>query len=162
MILAHAFGQRYELPIPLLIFAVGGGVVVAVSFLLVAARPVASSGERPVIDTPTLGRMRLWPGSASTVVLAALLVCGFRGSQVVAENILPTLFWLIVWIAVPLSVGVLGDWTRPVNPFAFLARIADQPRLRRALLGPPSPSAGRHGWAGGRPLSASSRRPAGS
>jgi hypothetical protein len=48
-------------------------------------------------------------------------------------------FWLIIWIAVPLSVGLLGDWTRPVNPFAFLGRIADRSALRRALLGSPQP-----------------------
>ncbi|MGH8859904.1 MAG: hypothetical protein ACRDVG_01500, partial [Jatrophihabitantaceae bacterium] len=53
--------------------------------------------------------------------------------------IVPTLFWLIVWIAVPLSVGVLGDWTRPANPFAFLGRVADRPGLRTALLGSPQP-----------------------
>jgi hypothetical protein len=139
MIVAHAFGQRYELPIPLLIFVLGGAAVVLVSFMLIATRTVSPDTTKPSLDVPTLGSLRVAPGSLATVVLAALVICGFGGSQVVAENILPTLFWLIVWIAVPLSVGVLGDWTRPVNPFAFLSRVAGRPGLRKALLGTETP-----------------------
>jgi hypothetical protein len=44
---------------------------------------------------------------------------------------------LVLWIAGPLSCGQLGDWTRPVNPFATLARLADSDRARRVLLGSP-------------------------
>jgi hypothetical protein len=40
---------------------------------------------------------------------------------------------------VPLSCGLLGDWTRPVNPFAFLSHLADSERLRRRLLARSSP-----------------------
>jgi hypothetical protein len=141
MVLAHAFGQRYELPIPLLIFVLGGGAVVLVSFALIATRPVSAGGTAAAADVPTLGPLRVVRGSLATVVLAALVVCGFGGSQVVAENILPTLFWLIVWIALPLSVGVLGDWTRAVNPFAFLSRLTDRPGARKALLGSAEPVA---------------------
>jgi hypothetical protein len=138
MILAHAFGQRYELPLPLLMFVLGGGVVVCVSFALIAVRPVGAADnvdEQDAIPVAPAGVA----GPLSTVVLTALVACGFGGSQVVAENILPTLFWLIIWIAVPLSVGVLGDWTRPVNPFAYLSRLADRPALREKLLGAPEP-----------------------
>jgi hypothetical protein len=139
MILAHAFGQRYELPIPLLIFIMAGAAVVVLSFMLIVARPVGAGPEGLVADVPTLGPLRIGRGALSTVVLAALVLCGFEGSQVVPENLLPTLFWLIVWIAVPLSVGALGDWTRPVNPFAFLGRMSDRPGVRKALLGSPDP-----------------------
>ncbi|MDQ1496146.1 MAG: hypothetical protein QOG69_2629, partial [Actinomycetota bacterium] len=41
MILAHAFGARYDLPIPLALFVIGGGVVVLISFMLVARRTSA-------------------------------------------------------------------------------------------------------------------------
>ena len=33
---AHGFGERYDLPLPLYMFIIGGSVVVAVSFLLVS------------------------------------------------------------------------------------------------------------------------------
>ncbi|MGH7750680.1 MAG: hypothetical protein ACREQ5_38805, partial [Candidatus Dormibacteria bacterium] len=71
--------------------------------------------------------------------LAFLAMAGIIGSQEVAENIVPTSFWLIVWIAVPISCGVLGDWTPWLNPFAALARFADRAGLRRALIGSAEP-----------------------
>lgn len=138
MPLAHAFGQRYELPIPLLLFVLGGGAVVLVSFGLVSVRgpqPTRRVEPQPTVMTQPSGVA----GLAATVLVAALIYCGQFGSQAVAENVLPTFFWLLVWIGVPLTVGVLGDWTRPVNAFAFLGRSSDSPRLRKALLGSPEP-----------------------
>lgn len=139
MLLAHAFGQRYELPIPLLVFVLGGGAVVLVSFTLIATRPVRQVEEASFADVAHTKPANKVGGAVSTAALVALVICGLRGSQVVAENILPTLFWLIAWIAVPLSVGLLGDWTGLVNPFAFLARVTDQARLRKVLLGSAQP-----------------------
>ena len=42
---------------------------------------------------------------------------------------------MVGWIVLPLSCGILGDWTRPLNPFRALAQLADTPTLRRILLG---------------------------
>ena len=70
----------------------------------------------------------------SLLVLAGLIYCGLTGSQAIAENILPTTFWLLVWIAVPISCGLLGDWTSGWNPYAVLARLADRPALRQRFL----------------------------
>ncbi|MEN3359900.1 MAG: hypothetical protein V7637_3882 [Mycobacteriales bacterium] len=138
MILAHAFGQRYDLPVPLLLFVLGGAAVVVLSFVLVAPRAVTSApaepGDGSGEDEVTLRPAHPWWGWLSVAGLAVLIWCGRAGSQEVAENIVPTVFWLIVWIAVPLSCGLIGDWTQPVNPFAFLARVADRPGLRRVLL----------------------------
>jgi hypothetical protein len=135
-IFAHAFGQRYELPIPLLFFVLGGAGIVLVSFLIVLPHKVATAtapkqGDGMVRDD---NQKSIW-AIVSLLVLAALIATGLFGSQEVSENILPTLFWLIGWIAVPLSCGVIGDWTRAVNPFAWAANIADSQRLRRTLLG---------------------------
>lgn len=134
-LLAHAFGQRYDLPIPLVLFVVGGGAVVFLSFLLVLPRPVAGGRAPAIRDTGWAGGRSVAGGVAAWVVLVLLLVCGWAGSQEISENILPTLFWLVVWIAVPLSCGLIGDWTRRVNPFAVVARLLDRPSLRRTLFG---------------------------
>ncbi|MBK5308210.1 MAG: hypothetical protein JJD92_16105 [Frankiaceae bacterium] len=147
MFLAHAFGERYDLPIPLVLFVVGGGLVVLLSFALVLRRTPASGdelgydGDSPA--TPTRG----W-GALALVVLAALTYAGLAGSQDLEDNIVPTAFWLLVWIAVPLTCGLVGDWTRPVNPFAFLARIADISSVRRVVLARESPLVwpARLGW----------------
>lgn len=142
MFLAHAFGQRYDLPIPLVLFVIGGALVVIVSFVLVlgrdtgAADPAAAAPDRPPPQRPNPVA-----GVIAVLFTAALTWIGLTGSQEVPENILPTVFWLLVWIAVPLSCGLLGDWTRPVNPFAALARAGDRAGLRKTVLARAQPLA---------------------
>jgi hypothetical protein len=145
VILAHSFGERYDLPLPLVLFVVGGGLVVLLSFALVLRRPVGEA-ELPSYDEDLRPAPRPAWGVASVLVLAGLVYAGFAGSQVVEANIVPTAFWLLVWVAVPLVVGLVGDWTRPVNPFAFLARLADSEAARRVLLAREAALPWRLGW----------------
>jgi hypothetical protein len=148
MLLAHAFGKRYELPLPLWYFVLGAALVVFLSFLVVLPRRVGDTVGRAE-EEPGAGLRRglLGPG-LGVALLGGLVAVGLLGSQEVAENILPTAFWLGVWIAVPLSCGLLGDWTRPVNPFAALARLGDSDRARRLLFGSARPVSwpARLGW----------------
>src|SRR5947209_2816482 len=138
-VLLHAFGTRYDLPVPLWLFVTGGAAVVFVSFLIVLPRPVAVQGGVAYLpDRPPTPRITIPPSVISGLVLLLLIVCGIGGSQTIPENILPTTFWIVIWIAIPLSCGLLGDWTRPINPFAALARAADRPGLRQTILGGPT------------------------
>ena len=137
--LAHAFGARYDLPLPLLLFVLGGGVVVAASFLLLARRAVPAAPAAVGADRSALLPLRPVPTTLSLLALGLLILTGLLGSQEVAENLLPTVFWLLVWIAVPLSCGLLGDWTQRLNPFAHAARLCGGARLRRSLLGSDRP-----------------------
>ena len=147
MILAHSFGARYDLPIPLALFVLGGGLVVLLSFALVLNRSRDVDPQQPAYeDTVPLSRTSAVWGGLSLLVTAALVYVGLAGAQAVAENIVPTVFWLLVWIGVPLTCGRLGDWTRPVNPFAFLAQLTDRPGLRRALLARSRPLRWPFGW----------------
>lgn len=137
--LAHAFGARYDLPVPLTLFVVGGAVVVFVSFLVVLPQRVrARAGTAPADEAAAAWRR---PSAAAVlgvigvVVLAGLIAAGLLGTDEVPENIVPTTMWILAWIAVPISCGILGDWTRALNPFATLARVADSDSLRRTLLG---------------------------
>ena len=110
-VLLHAFGKRYELPVPLWLFVAGGAAVVFASFLIVLptavrAAPADLAGLR---DLQPRWRFAPFRTALCLIALVALAVTGWTGSQEVAENILPTAFWLLVWIGVPLSCGVIGD-----------------------------------------------------
>jgi hypothetical protein len=138
----HAFGKRYDLPIPLYLFVGGGVAVVLLSFLLVRLRAVrAADANTRLPDRVPDGVLNVPAELASLAVLALFALCGLTGSNAVAENILPTTFWLVVWIVIPLSCGLLGDWTRPVNAYANLVRLMDRPGLRRVVLGRSKPLA---------------------
>jgi hypothetical protein len=142
--LAHSFGERYDLPIPLVLFVLGGAATVIASFLLVLRRPSGTGDSAP--DEPALRRVPAVTGWLSVAVTAALAYVGFTGTQEVSENLLPVTFWLVVWVAVPLTVGLVGDWTRPVNPFSFLSQLTDSAGVRRALLARRDPLPWRLGW----------------
>jgi hypothetical protein len=142
----HAFGARYELPIPLYLFVVGGALVVVLSFLLVLRTPGGERPEMPADDTVPLRRFGLVSGPLSILAMALVAIVGMTGSQEIPENIAPESFWVLVWIGVPLSCGVLGDWTRAVNPFANLGRLGDSQRLRKTLLARTEPLGWRVGW----------------
>src|SRR3954453_18966823 len=107
MVLAHAFGERYDLPIPLLLFVLGGALVVIFSFLLVLRRPDdARLYDDAAADVPGPPGASRVLGTISVAVLGFLVWVGVSGTQDVSENLLPTVFWLLVWIAVPLSCGL--------------------------------------------------------
>jgi hypothetical protein len=136
IVLAHAFGPRYELPLPLYLFVAGGALVVLLSFLLVLRRnpPTPAVVEEALPDTVPPAPFRLLPGSLGILVTLLVAVVGLTGTQETSDNIAPLFFWILVWIAVPLSCGLVGDWTRPVNPFASLARLGDSTSLRKTVL----------------------------
>jgi hypothetical protein len=142
LILAHAFGARYDLPIPLKLFVLGGAVVVVLSFLVAERRTVDTSIKTVPTDVtyirPWTRSGVIW-ASISMLFLAFLIIVGITGSQEIPENIVPTSFWLVVWIIVPLTCGILGDWTQALNPFATLAKLCDRPGLRRTVLGSERP-----------------------
>jgi hypothetical protein len=138
VVLAHAFGERYDLPLPLYLFVFGGAAVVLLSFLLIARRVVAvdpTEAEQP--DVTPIRPVQPVLGAIGVVLLIGGILAGVTGVQDVPENILPTWFWLYIWVVVPLSCAVVGDWTQELNPYATLAKVADSDRLRRALLGSP-------------------------
>jgi len=134
MVLAHAFGERDELPLPLWLFVVGGALVVVLSFLLVLRRTAKAGAPLEAPDTVPPARPRPVARLLSLVVTYFVAYVGLTGTQETTYNLAPVFFWLVVWIVVPLSCGLLGDWTKAVNPFAVLARLGDNAGLRKAVL----------------------------
>lgn len=135
MYLAHAFGVRYELPIPLVAFVLGGAAVVAASFLVVlpsSVRPDTRTGS----DQPNVRRVPILGGIVGVVITGLLCWAGFAGDQEIPENILPTLFWVYVWVVIPLLCGILGDFTSGANPFGFVAQLGERLRRGTALTWP--------------------------
>ncbi len=139
-VLAHAFGERYDSPVPLALFLLAGAAVVLASFALVAGRSVAPperTYDAPRDDVVRRQFGRAW-SVASVVVLGLLVVVGLVGTEEVSRNLLPVTFWLVVWVVVPLVVGLTGDLTQRLNPFAAIAQATDRSGLRRAMLGGPA------------------------
>jgi hypothetical protein len=125
----HAFGARYDLPAPLYLFLLGAGAVVFASFLLVLQRP-AGHEPQPDEDLRAVPVVSAWPGWVMLAISVLLVLVGLFGTQSTPDNVIVTAFWLIFWIAVPISVAIVGNYWPYISPLNLLARLTGaRPRL---------------------------------
>ena len=125
---AHAFGQRYNLPIPLGLYLSGAAATVVVSFVVVALfiRGQRTAPTRMVVSVCLRGglegafRSFLVPlGRVISVSLFMLvLITGFFGSQEPLENLTSTLVWVIWWVGFAYLSALVGNIWRLFNPWA--------------------------------------------
>ena len=107
---AHAFGQRYDLPLPLGYFLVGGAAVVLLSFV-VAAVVLRPSSDRawqwPLPRLPQRARAIVEGALAAIGLYLFLLIlaAGWFGIQEPTENIAPVLVWVLWWVGFLLATG---------------------------------------------------------
>ena len=130
---AHAFGQRYDLPIPLNYFLVGAVATVFLSFVLIGLfvqrQPEGSGYPRLDLLRASLKLdMRigtiLFSSILSAVVRAVsvlmfllLLVVGFFGTDRAIENLTPTFIWIIWWVGMGYVVALVGNVWVFINPW---------------------------------------------
>jgi hypothetical protein len=144
---AHAIGQVFTLPVPLVLYLVGAALAVAASFAVavVVVRPARGTPTYPTWPVPT----GLASG-ASTVLrlLGAIVWVGtiVLGYRLDSTSPLPAvLFWIFVWVGLPLTAILAGNPWPSLSPFraifgAFerIARRAGLDRLDAGLTYPRS------------------------
>ncbi len=136
---AHTGQRAFVLLLPTREYIVGGALVVALSFVLLAVLPARwpRGAARP---RPTGVRWRdlgAWPGRIVLAVLAVLVAAGFAGPRDPLANPLPTLLWSWWWIGLTFAHALLGNLWSVLSPFPALHRLASVGRRPRALLSYP-------------------------
>lgn len=125
---AHAFGARYDLPLPLALYLGAAGAAVLASFLAALAflRSERTRSFGIEFEVP------LWAAQAASAVLGVLgilllaLVLGaaFFGPQEAVRNFATVFVWVIWWVGfLLLSALVLNLWP-PIDPFRRLGYAA--------------------------------------
>jgi len=118
----HAIGQVFTLPVPLALYLAAAGAAVAASFV------VAAVVVRPPGAAPQYGTVPLAP-SVGAVVRSALQVIGLvawlgtivAGYLVDPASPLPAvLFWIGVWVGLPLVAILIGNPWPSLSPFRSL------------------------------------------
>ncbi len=136
---AHAFGERYDLPIPLSLFLAGAGATVLLTFvLMVMLLRAPPGGGRPRVlhlsGGQRLGALARCLGSLLRVLSVLgflfLLYAGFFGTQNTFKNIVPTLLWVGLWVGMAYLAALLSNPWRLINPFGVLFDWADQAARR--------------------------------
>ena len=124
---AHAFGQRYDLPLPLNFYVAGGGLAVAISFLIVALFLKTQSRHRPpaalYLDETLFGRLLSNPfvlfcvRSFSVLIFVLIILAGLVGAQSPTKNIAPVAVWVLWWVGVAYLQALVGDVWGVGNPW---------------------------------------------
>lgn len=127
---AHGFGDRYDLPLPLSFFAVGGAATVVLSFVLIG---VVVRGEAWQLGYPRLNLFRYswlrwlssWPflfpiKLLSVFLLLMVISTGLFGNDRPADNLAPTFVWVIWWVGLGFFVALFGNLWALVNPWKIL------------------------------------------
>ncbi|MDO3722837.1 hypothetical protein QVZ43_14025 [Marinobacter sp. chi1] len=122
---AHAFGARYDLPLPLGLYLVAAGLAVAASFL--AALLFLRTGRtRPLhLDIPVPAKaghaLSTLLGTVGLIVLGVLLGSAFFGPQEAMHNFTTVWVWVIWWVGFLLFSGLVISLWPQIDPFRRLA-----------------------------------------
>lgn len=144
---AHALGQVYQLPVPSYLYIGGAAIAVAASFVVSA---VVLKVSTDVPRYPRLAVPRL-PARALGWLLAGIGMAWWYGA-ILGGILIPggisavpaILFWIFIWVGVPIFTVVAGNPWPSLSPFrttfAILERVARFFGLDRLDLGLVFPS----------------------
>jgi len=127
---AHGFGERYELPLPLPLFIVGGAATVVLSFVLMGFLIRENSRIftyprfnlllvppiRILFSSACLGTLKI----ASVLIFILIILTGLFGNQRPVDNLTPTFVWVIWWIGLGFIVSSLGNVWSFLNPWKII------------------------------------------
>jgi hypothetical protein len=117
--LAHALGSSFPLPVPLWLYLVGSAVAVGASFV------VAVVVVKPPTDPPRYPTRPVRPGVARVggISLRLLGLVWWYGAIVAGfviggiTYIPAVLFWIGIWVGVPMAAALLGNPWPSLSPF---------------------------------------------
>jgi hypothetical protein len=127
---AHAFDERYDLPVPLAYFVAGAAAVVGLSFIVIAvfmrhAPPLTSTQGYIVAPGPLFRALRAICRSIALVLFVLTIVAGLFGTGDPLMNLAPTAVWIIWWVGLSLVVACIGDIWPALDPWRTLFDIFD-------------------------------------
>ena len=125
--MAHALGDRYDLPVPLNFFLVGGAAAVALSFIVIGlfvkrGSNVIGYPRFNLVGTGILGvvlRSKVFFVIVQLLAVAVFLLvlsAALFGTGKPLGNIAPTFVWIIWWVGMGYISALAGNFWRLVNP----------------------------------------------
>ncbi len=124
---AHAFGARYDLPLPLSFFIVASGIAVAVSFLVaflfVRRGDVRAFSITFLIKKKVLNYLHRLLQLLGLVVLSIVLMTALVGDPSPTKNLATVTVWVWWWVGFTLFSALLVNLWPCLNPFCTLAAL---------------------------------------
>ena len=126
--LAHGFGQRYDLPVPLWLWVAAAAAAVVLSFAIIGLFVTASPDLRgywrlnllrfPLARRLASRRVRLAARLVSVGLLVLTVVASLAGDQSPTRNLAPTAVWVAWWVGFAYLSALLGNLWAVVNPWS--------------------------------------------
>jgi hypothetical protein len=127
---AHAFGYRYDLPLPMEFYMTGATLAVLISFVVMGvflkdSHEPSRASQFNLLQVPglqwlqhhvCLSAIRL----GSVTIFAFILIVGFFGNPDPLKNIAPTFIWVIWWVGMAFVSALVGDLWSLINPWKIL------------------------------------------
>ena len=148
-VLAHGFGQRFDLPLPLTLWLGGAGATIVLTFAMIAlfVRERSLRGDYPSIDIGRLAVVRLlfhsrFVGGLRVIAVALFALTigtGLFGAQSAYTNLIVTMVWVVWWVGFAFICALIGNVWALVNPLGTIfswverasARVARDPISKR-------------------------------
>lgn len=143
-IYAHGFGERYDLPIPLAFFLIGGSLTIIFSFLLLLVflnqkhQLKLNKSYIFIIDKRSQNYLFLFIRNIviffSVFLFILSIVSGYIGSNNPIDNFSSPFIWIIWWVGFGIITPILGDFWKILNPvkiiYVFIVtNILNKPKL---------------------------------
>ena len=120
----HAFGARYDLPLPLNFYLSAAGIAVALSFIITFF--IVKSGESnhaltfnaPIAIAILKGSLRI----SGVIILILILLTAFFGDTSPTRNLATITVWVLWWVGMTLFSALVIDLWPALNPTYTLAR----------------------------------------
>jgi hypothetical protein len=123
---AHGISGLASLPVPAWLFAWAAAIVLVISFVL-----LSTMWSQPRLQDGRGRRLCRWPralrvpsGAVGLALFALVVYAGYEGVPYYTSNIDPTFIFVVLWVAVPVSSALIGDWFRAFNPWLAFAQAA--------------------------------------
>ncbi len=136
-VLAHQLTERYQAPLPLIVYVAGAGLAVAMSFVFVVLRNPAPVADKPLEEAPPrnvprwLRRLLQAVGLFAWIWIVAQALVGGSGDGDVASLFL----WVYGWVGVALVSALIGPAWAWIDPFSTLHRLLGWIGARLGLSG---------------------------
>jgi hypothetical protein len=131
---AHGFGQLYNLPVPLWLYAWGASATLLLSFLLVgyfASSITAASfaAAREIGHTRWVRLLRRALPALKALSVALLLLCivtGLIGNRDPLRNFSMTCFWVVFLLGFTYLTAFIGDLYASINPWRVMVELFER------------------------------------
>jgi len=132
--LAHGFGERYDLPVPLGLYLTAAAAAVVLSFVaigLFARSGMGATYPRKNLLEWRVGRAIASPWALgvfkalSTFAFVVYLVAGLFGTNDPTANIVPTMTWVIFWVGIAYVSALVGNVWALISPWTILFSYAE-------------------------------------